>query len=150
MTASVRQFSATTASAEETRLAGAEFARLLKGGDLVLLSGDLGSGKTTFAQGIARGLGTSATVQSPTFTLVAEYGSGSTGLELVHMDLYRLETQGEVASAGLDEYLDRPDSVTVVEWPERYPGFDLEPAWRVAVRHEGDATRQIEAVWSDG
>lgn len=150
MTTSVRHFSAVTSSAEETRRAGATFADLLHGGHLVLLSGDLGAGKTTFTQGIAQGLGITATVQSPTFTLVAEYGAGRSGLELVHMDLYRLEGAVQAQSTGLDEYLDRPDSVTVVEWPERFPGFESEPGWRVTLRHTGDVTRQIEAAWTDG
>lgn len=112
---------------------------------MVLLQGDLGAGKTTFAQGIARGLGVSGTVQSPTFTLIAEYDAPviGPGGQLVHVDLYRLDGSADVESIGLDQYFDRDECVTVIEWPERidrtaFPGF-----WSVhLVIAEGD-TRQI-------
>jgi tRNA threonylcarbamoyladenosine biosynthesis protein TsaE len=134
-----------TRSAIETMEAGRELAGQLSGGDVVLLSGDLGAGKTTFAQGIARGLGVRGPVQSPTFTLIAEYDAPQIGpgAMFVHVDLYRLDGAPDVESIGFEEYLDRDDVVTVVEWPER-ASVDLFPDhWsaEIALR-EGDL-RQI-------
>ncbi len=75
--------------------------------------------KTTFAQGIARGLGIAGPIQSPTFTVIAEYEPGDRRLALVHIDLYRLEGGPQLESIGLDDVIDRDGSVTIIEWPER-------------------------------
>jgi tRNA threonylcarbamoyladenosine biosynthesis protein TsaE len=85
---------------------------------VIALTGDLGAGKTQLVKGLARGLGSAARVHSPTFTLVNEYLDGR--LPLYHLDLYRLETPAQIASAGLEEFL-RPNGVTVIEWAERMP-----------------------------
>ena len=100
---------------EQTRRLGAYLGRLLERGDSVLLEGDFGSGKTTFTQGVAKGMGIdSRYVNSPTFTLINEYKGGT--LPLHHIDLYRLEGNEQLATLGLDEYFEG-DGVTVVEWP---------------------------------
>ena len=100
---------------EQTRRLGAHLGRLLEPGDVILLEGDFGSGKTTFTQGIARGLGIdSRYVNSPTFTLINEYKGGN--LPLQHIDLYRLEGDEQIETLGLDEYFES-DGATVVEWP---------------------------------
>ncbi len=102
--------------AEQTRRLGAHLGALLRDGDLVLLEGDFGTGKTTFTQGIAQGMGIeSRYVNSPTFTLINEYRGERTVLN--HMDLYRLEGVEQVATLGLDDYLDG-EGITVIEWPE--------------------------------
>ncbi|MGH2561228.1 MAG: tRNA (adenosine(37)-N6)-threonylcarbamoyltransferase complex ATPase subunit type 1 TsaE, partial [Thermomicrobiales bacterium] len=107
---------------DETREIGERLGRLLQRGDVVLLHGDLGSGKTTLTQGIARGLGIHDYVQSPTFTLVAEHegrGADAAPVRLYHLDLYRLADELELESFGFDQYLAPVDGVTVIEWPER-------------------------------
>ncbi len=103
---------------EQTRALGEEWGRMAKSGWVVALVGDLGAGKTQLVTGIARGLGVSERVLSPTFTLVHEYRTGR--LPLFHLDLYRLETPEQVLGAGLEEYLSRPKGVSVIEWAERW------------------------------
>lgn len=108
-----------TRGAEATRARAARLATLLAAGDLVLLEGGLGAGKTVFVQGLARGLGLSATVKSPTFTLVHEYtapaGHGRPGL--AHLDLYRIPEGRDLTDLGLDELLARVPAA--VEWGGR-------------------------------
>src|SRR6185369_10682798 len=103
-------------SPAETEALGEKLGREAERGLVIALSGDLGAGKTQFVKGLARGLGITARVHSPTFTLVNEYGGGR--LKLFHLDLYRLETRDQIFSAGLEEYL-QPDGVAVIEWAER-------------------------------
>lgn len=102
--------------AEQTRRLGTHLGKLLLPGDLVLLEGEFGTGKTTFTQGVARGLGIDGRyVNSPTFTLINEYKTGKN--RLAHVDLYRLENQEQIATLGLDDYLEGP-YITIIEWPE--------------------------------
>src|SRR6204780_6014772 len=103
-------------SPAETESLGEKFGRAAQSGFVIALSGDLGAGKTQLVKGIARGLGISARVHSPTFTLANEYGGGR--LKLFHLDLYRLETPEQILSAGIEDYLP-PDGVLVIEWAER-------------------------------
>jgi tRNA threonylcarbamoyladenosine biosynthesis protein TsaE len=106
-------------SPAETESLGERWGREAKPGLVIGLSGDLGAGKTQLVKGIARGLGVTARVHSPTFTLVNEYGGGR--LKLFHLDLYRLETREQIIGAGLEEYL-QPEGVAVIEWAERWFG----------------------------
>ncbi len=102
--------------AEQTRRLGARLGALLTPGDVLLLEGEFGTGKTTFTQGIASGLSLdSRYVNSPTFTLINEHRGGTA--PLYHIDLYRLEGEDQIATLGLDEYFEG-DGVTVVEWPQ--------------------------------
>ena len=103
-------------SPAETEALGEKFGRVAERGLVLALNGDLGAGKTQFVKGLARGLGVTARVHSPTFTLVNEYGGGR--LKLFHLDLYRLETPAQILSAGIGEFLS-PDGVAVIEWAER-------------------------------
>lgn len=112
----------TTHDAAQTKHFGERLATALRPGDVVLLHGDLGSGKTTLTQGIAHGLGITDYVQSPTFTLVAEHdGTTPNGepIRLYHLDLYRLGGEDELDSIGFDDYLAPTDGISVIEWPER-------------------------------
>ncbi|MEI6077277.1 MAG: tRNA (adenosine(37)-N6)-threonylcarbamoyltransferase complex ATPase subunit type 1 TsaE [Verrucomicrobiota bacterium] len=103
-------------SPAETEALGECLGRKASRGMVFALSGDLGAGKTQFVRGLARGLGVTGRVHSPTFTLVNEYGGGR--LPLFHLDLYRLETAEQLWSAGIEEYL-TPGGVSVIEWSER-------------------------------
>jgi len=104
---------ARTKSVDETRDLAAALAELSRAGDLVLLAGDLGAGKTAFAQGFGRGLGIDQPITSPTFTLANEYQGPR--LRLHHLDAYRMESLEEVFDVGLPELLD-DDAVVLVEW----------------------------------
>jgi tRNA threonylcarbamoyladenosine biosynthesis protein TsaE len=125
-----------THSEAETEAAGRAFAATLADGAIVLLSGDLGAGKTAFVRGMAEGLGVDPRdVTSPTFTLVQEYRTGR--LPLFHVDLYRLKPI-EVDDLGLDE-ITLAGGVTAIEWPDRLPRA-FEGALQVTIEHgEGDA-----------
>jgi tRNA threonylcarbamoyladenosine biosynthesis protein TsaE len=101
-------------SVDQTRRVGARLGRLLIPGDVILLDGEFGAGKTCLTQGIARGLGVTRWVTSPSFALVNEYPEGR--LPLYHIDLYRLESVEEILDLGLDEYL-YGAGVSAVEWP---------------------------------
>ena len=103
------------ASHEDTLNLGKKIGDVLKPGDILLLEGDLGAGKTTFTQGLAEGLGVDAFVNSPTFVIINEYFSGH--LPLYHMDLYRLEDEAQLYDLGVEEYF-FGNGVSVVEWPE--------------------------------
>jgi tRNA threonylcarbamoyladenosine biosynthesis protein TsaE len=108
-------------SPEETAALGERWGREAKPGWVIGLTGDLGAGKTQLVKGIARGLGISARIQSPTFALVNEYHEGR--LPMAHLDLYRLDTPGQVISAGLENYFNKPPGIAVIEWCERWPDF---------------------------
>jgi tRNA threonylcarbamoyladenosine biosynthesis protein TsaE len=103
---------AATGRVEDTRDLGAALAELLRPGDVLLLAGELGAGKTAFAQGLGRGLGVEDTITSPTFTLARQYEGR---LLLHHLDVYRLEQMEEVFDVGLPELLDE-GAVTLIEW----------------------------------
>jgi tRNA threonylcarbamoyladenosine biosynthesis protein TsaE len=108
-------------SPEQTLALGEQWGHAAQRGWVIGLSGDLGVGKTQFVKGLARGLGSPARVHSPSFALLNEYPGGR--LPLFHIDLYRLNSPEEVVAAGLEEYLNRPNGVAVVEWIERWlPG----------------------------
>jgi tRNA threonylcarbamoyladenosine biosynthesis protein TsaE len=127
-----------TNSPEETKSLAARLATRLQAGDVLTLEGDLGAGKTTFAQGLAAGLGIEEPVDSPTFTLIKEYEDGR--LPLYHMDAYRLESMGE--ELGWDEYF-AGDGICLVEWASRIESWL--PAKRIAIRIRrlDDTGRQI-------
>ena len=105
-------------SPEETAALGEHWGRAARTGWVIGLTGDLGAGKTQLVKGLARGLGLTTRINSPTFALVNEYRDGR--LPLFHLDLYRLDTREQIIGAGLEEYLVNPTGVTVVEWAERY------------------------------
>lgn len=134
----------------ETVERGARLGRLIVAGDIVLLRGDLGAGKTHFARGVAAGLNIPGPIPSPTFTLVNEYaGVNGAGVRvpLAHIDLYRLGESGEVDSLGLDDYFGG-DWAAVIEWPERavIAGFVPASYLEITLADAGAQERQLTAV----
>ncbi|MDR1612680.1 MAG: tRNA (adenosine(37)-N6)-threonylcarbamoyltransferase complex ATPase subunit type 1 TsaE [Planctomycetota bacterium] len=148
----------TTGDAAATREAARRLGELCAGGEAILLAGDLGAGKTCFAQGLAQGLGVDAAVAvtSPTFTLHAEYPGR---LTFNHADLYRLRAAGELDAVGVPELLYAPGAVLAVEWPglllEQAGGeallVELEHAGgdgrRLTIRAAGTGHRKLAAAW---
>jgi tRNA threonylcarbamoyladenosine biosynthesis protein TsaE len=133
-----------THSAEETTLWGREFAKRLTPPALVLLTGDLGTGKTTLTKGIVAGLGAANEdeVTSPTFTLVHVYGSTN---KVYHADLYRIETFHDFETLGLEDMFATP-SVAILEWSEKFPLLSPWPQIRVRLEHLGGDARRITVL----
>lgn len=128
-------------SPEQTRRLGVRLGELLKPGDLVCLAGDLGSGKTTLAQGIARGWGCLDPVTSPTFVLINEYRRADSG-RLYHFDAFRLEGTAEAEALGLTEVLEG-DGPVLIEWPERVAeALPPERLW-IGLRWADDSRRRL-------
>lgn len=121
---------------------GRRLAARLVPGDVVLLSGDLGAGKTALARGILAGLGHVGEVPSPTFTLVQSYEVPGVRLPVWHVDLYRLEDPDEVEELGLDEIL--ADGALVIEWPER-AGARWPEALHLTLTDSGEGSRRLTA-----
>jgi tRNA threonylcarbamoyladenosine biosynthesis protein TsaE len=128
-----------TASPQETEAAGAELAGRLRPGDVVLVTGELGTGKTTFVRGACRALGVEVPVTSPTFTIGQLYRGSH---EVAHLDLYRLESLAREDPALLDDYL-TPERVAFLEWPEPALPFLGPVRARVRLEHLGGDRRRI-------
>ncbi len=130
----------TSNSVAETEEAGKQFALELCAGDVLALVGDLGSGKTHFVKGIARGLGAKDAVTSPTFTLVHEYLDGR--LPVYHFDFYRLATADALRTIGFDEYV-FGDGVSVIEWADKFRDAIPPQARWITLRVVSDSVRHI-------
>lgn len=135
-----------TDSAEKTTRLGLEFGQELKGGEVVLLVGEIGAGKTTFVQGVGLSLGVQDHIKSPTFVIVHEHEvhNHKTVKHLIHLDGYRLG-KTPLSELGIDKYCGRPDTVIMIEWPEQVV-FDLDGCvvtHRVEIKHLGEDQREI-------
>lgn len=111
-----------TATKKQTEKLGQKLTTTLKGGDILCLYGELGTGKTTLARGLAKGLGIKKAITSPTFTLMNVYPVRSSRLavhDLVHIDTYRLKNEQELIDIGAEDYLGASDAICVIEWPEK-------------------------------
>ncbi len=131
-------------SAAETEALGARVAERLAPGDVVVVSGEVGAGKTTLIRGACRALGVTEPVTSPTFTIGQRYGGGR--LPVSHLDLYRLQSMEGEDPALLDDYLGG-DGVAFVEWPAAGAERLGRPALEVRLRHEDEHTRVVEIGW---
>lgn len=121
-----------THSDSQTYALAAEFARKLRGGEVVFLHGDLGSGKTTFVRGVAQALGFNEPVRSPSFTLVNRYPIDHGNIkQILHVDLYRIDDPAQLAPLALEEELGRPDTVAFIEWPQNAKGLVAEPSHEI-------------------
>lgn len=129
-----------TQSAAETEALGEKLAQQLQGGEVIAFTGDLGAGKTAFTRGLARGLGITDRVTSPTFTIVNEYEGGR--LPLFHFDMYRLSSSDELYDIGWEDYLAR-GGVCAVEWSEIVEDALESDAIRVDIKNDGDDCRSI-------
>lgn len=130
----------------ETSDAGAALAKKLAPGDVIALYGDLGAGKTAFVRGLAQGLGLSARVSSPTFTIVNEYLGD---IPLFHFDMYRLGDADELFEIGWEDYLER-GGICAVEWSENVPGAFPADHIIVNIKKTGDNSRVIEITRNGG
>ena len=131
----------TTGSAAETEAAAEYFARHLRRGDLLLLAGPLGAGKTTFVRGLARGLGVAGAVQSPTFQLLRVHAGAPA---LAHVDVYRLEAAPELADLGLEDHLEA--GVVVVEWGDRLDGLPATRRGKIEIEQLDPESRRLQIV----
>lgn len=152
------EYKRNTSSVETTKQLAATLAPYLRAGDVVVLSGDLGAGKTHFVQGVAQGLGIRDSVTSPTFNILLCY-QGEEGIPLYHFDLYRLESSDELEDIGYYETVDG-DGVSFIEWGEKFPTAlpysylevsitgNENDVRTVRARAYGDRARQLLFVWA--
>jgi tRNA threonylcarbamoyladenosine biosynthesis protein TsaE len=127
-------------SADETESFGRKFAGNVKPGDVLALTGDLGSGKTQFVKGLAAGLGSTTNATSPTFTLIHEYSGGR--LPIYHFDFFRVEDRQSAERLGLDEYF-FGDGVSVIEWADRFPDLIPKNARWISFETKSETQRAI-------
>jgi tRNA threonylcarbamoyladenosine biosynthesis protein TsaE len=124
----------------ETEALGREFARKIEKGDVIALKGELGAGKTCFVKGFVAGIGSSAEVTSPTFTLIHEYSGGR--LPVYHFDFFRIEDRKSAERLGLDEYF-CGDGVSIIEWADKFPEVIPSGAVWVSFAMESETRRVI-------
>lgn len=141
----VKLLSRTTGSASETEKIARDMAAVLRPGDIVALYGPVGSGKTCFVRGLARGLGCIQEVKSPSFSLVNEY---SGGVPIYHIDFYRLEKEAEITDLGWTDYLDS-DGVVAIEWAERVRNMLPSGRFDVYLDFFGPEMRRVEIFAGD-
>jgi len=134
----------TSLSVEQTRELGKQISERLHGGDVIALTGDLGAGKTAFAQGIGEGLGVANPITSPTFTLIHEYRGliHGTKIRLIHMDLYRLRHPEETEVIGVEDAFVE-DAICLIEWPEIAEDYLPEDRLDVEIHGSGEMPREI-------
>ncbi len=134
----------TSRNEDATLALGKLLAGFLSFGQTVVLYGDLGAGKTVISRGVARGLGVTEAVTSPTFTVVQEYRLADRKM-FYHLDMYRIDNENAALAFGIEDFLFAPDAITLVEWPERIPGLlPAPPAVKITMMHSEYDLRRIE------
>lgn len=137
-----------TNTVEETQQLGFDLSKKLQGGEVIALYGELGSGKTTFTQGLAKGLGITSRIISPTFIIMRSYKvrdmiQDSRFKNFYHVDLYRIETQRDIEELGLLELLGKKENVVVIEWPEKLSNLLPNDTKKIYFTYENDERRRI-------
>jgi tRNA threonylcarbamoyladenosine biosynthesis protein TsaE len=148
-----------TTGYKDTQEFGSFFSKRLKGGEVLALYGDLGSGKTTFMQGLARGLGITKNIISPTFIIMRSYeiGTGNKAIDseaqarrgqgtknLYHLDLYRIENVDQASDLGLNELMGDPENIVAIEWPDKIENLLPEKRINLYFEYLQDDKRQIK------
>jgi tRNA threonylcarbamoyladenosine biosynthesis protein TsaE len=137
-----------TNSFEQTQQVGYDFAKTLKGGEVLALYGNLGAGKTTFMQGLAKGLGIKKNIISPTFIIMRTYQTDINDKKLeirnlYHVDLYRIEGEDDVKGLGLLELMNQPENIVALEWPDKIENVLPEKRINIYFEYIRDDTREI-------
>jgi len=132
-------------SPEETIEFAKNFALKLKGGEILALTGDLGSGKTTFIKGLAEGLKVSDTINSPTFVMLKSYSAKikKKPIDFIHVDAYRVETIEDIKSVGIEDYLGRDDVILAIEWAEKIKEILPKNTIKIQFKTVDENTRKI-------
>ncbi len=131
-----------THSAQETKRLAFEIAKKITKGDVIALYGDLGAGKTVFTRYLAEALGLKSRVQSPTFVIARRYKSKD--LVMNHIDLYRLTSKQDAEDIGIEDFLNNPENITVIEWPEIIEGILPQKTIRIYFEDTGENARKIK------
>lgn len=131
-----------TKTSDETQQFGKDFAQKIKAGDVIALHGDLGSGKTTFTQGLAKGLGIRKRIISPTFVIVRTYKLADSK-NFYHIDLYRIEHEKDLESLGIEEILANKDNIVAIEWPEKLGSYLSKKRFDITFEYIDENIRKI-------
>ena len=136
-----------TVSDEDTQMLGEEFVSRLKPKDVLLLFGELGSGKTTFVKGIARGLGIKTRIISPTYIVLRTHATNSSLIKKIfHLDLYRLKTPQDIKNIALKDLFSDDEAITIIEWPEIAGDLKNENIYKIYFEYRTDNSRKIEII----
>jgi tRNA threonylcarbamoyladenosine biosynthesis protein TsaE len=139
-----------TKSPEETIELALKFTKTLKGGEVLAMSGDLGSGKTTFMKGLAEGLKVNETITSPTFVLLKSYPgkisppAGGNKIELVHVDAYRTDSIEDIKSVGIEDFFNRDDVILAIEWAEKIEEILPKNTKWINFKYKNEKEREID------
>lgn len=137
-----------TKNEKETIKLGEDLASKLKPGDLVLLTGELGSGKTTFVKGLAYGLKAPSRIISPTFVVVRTHKTDRNAIKKIyHLDLYRLQSEEDIKAIALEDFLLDEEAVVLIEWPEKSISLIKKPAYKISFKNLEDDRREISIVY---
>lgn len=126
---------------DDTKKLATSFAKILNGGEVITLTGDLGAGKTTFTQSLAKAIGVREPVTSPTFTLMNQYNGKK--LKLYHFDMYRIENIDEILEVGLTEFFGNKDAVCIIEWAENIQKLLPKNLIKIKINKLGELKREF-------